>query len=94
MPDTVVSVPSDLRRDLKVEAITSTIVDVSTVPRRKLSQTSVTAQNYVIVELRLLVAAAISRSRVLLLRHRDRLSLDWPRLPSVRRGECSDRGGR
>jgi muconate cycloisomerase len=53
MPDTVVRVPSDLRRDLKVEAITSTIVDVPTVRRHKLSQTSVTAQSYVIVELRL-----------------------------------------
>jgi muconate cycloisomerase len=53
MPDTIVAVPSDLRRDLKVEAITSTIVDVPTVRRHKLSQTSVTAQSYVIVELRL-----------------------------------------
>jgi muconate cycloisomerase len=53
MPDTVISVPADLYRDLIVEAITSTIVDVPTVRRHKLSQTSVTAQSYVVVELRL-----------------------------------------
>jgi muconate cycloisomerase len=50
MPD---NVPADLRRDVAIEAITSTIVDVPTVRRHKLSQTSVTAQSYVIVELRL-----------------------------------------
>jgi muconate cycloisomerase len=53
MPDSPISVPADLHRDLIVEAITSTIVDVPTVRRHKLSQTSVTAQSYVIVELRL-----------------------------------------
>jgi muconate cycloisomerase len=40
-------------RDLAIEAITSTIVDVPTMRRHKLSQTSVTAQSYVIVRLRL-----------------------------------------
>ena len=53
MPDSLIAVPADLRRDLAIEAITSTIVDVPTVRRHKLSQTSVTAQSYVIVELRL-----------------------------------------
>ena len=53
MPDSLLTVPADLRRDLAIEAITSTIVDVPTVRRHKLSQTSVTAQSYVIVELRL-----------------------------------------
>ncbi|MFL5282618.1 MAG: muconate/chloromuconate family cycloisomerase [Rhodopila sp.] len=53
MPDSLMAVPTDLRRDLAIEAITSTIVDVPTVRRHKLSQTSVTAQSYVIVELRL-----------------------------------------
>jgi len=40
-------------RDLAIAAITSTIVDVPTVRRHKLSNTSVTAQSYVIVQLRL-----------------------------------------
>ena len=40
-------------RDFAIEAVTSTIVDVPTVRKHKLSQTSVTAQNYVIVQLRL-----------------------------------------
>ncbi len=53
MTDSVIAVPSDLRRDLTVEVITSTIVDVPTVRQHKLSQTSVTAQSYVIVEIRL-----------------------------------------
>jgi muconate cycloisomerase len=53
MPDSLVPVPSDLRRDLTVQSITSTIVDIPTIRRHKLSQTSVTAQSYVIVELRL-----------------------------------------
>jgi muconate cycloisomerase len=53
MSDRLISVPADLHRDLIVEAITSTIVDVPTVRRHNLSQTSVTAQSYVIVELRL-----------------------------------------
>jgi muconate cycloisomerase len=45
--------PADLRRDLTVVDIRSTIVDVPTVRRHKLSQLSVSAQSYVIVELRL-----------------------------------------
>jgi muconate cycloisomerase len=53
MPDSLVSAPSGLSRELMVEAVTSTIVDVPIVRRHKLSQTSVAAQNYVIVELRL-----------------------------------------
>ena len=40
-------------RDFAIEAVTATIVDVPTVRRHKLSQTSVTAQNYVIAQLRL-----------------------------------------
>lgn len=39
--------------DLSITGLTSTIVDVPTVRRHKLSQTSVTAQSYVIVRLRL-----------------------------------------
>ncbi len=50
MPDMI---PADLRHDLAVQAISSTIVDVPTVRRHKLSNTSVSAQSYVIVELRL-----------------------------------------
>jgi muconate cycloisomerase len=46
-------VPADLRRDLTIHAIKSTIVDVPTVRKHKLSSLSVTAQSYVIVELRL-----------------------------------------
>ena len=42
-----------LARDFAVEAVTSTIVDVPTVRKHKLSQTSVTAQSYVIVQVRL-----------------------------------------
>src|SRR4051812_15315174 len=42
-----------LARDLAVASVRSTIVDVPTVRRHKLSQTSVTAQNYVLVEVRL-----------------------------------------
>jgi muconate cycloisomerase len=45
--------PLDLRRDLSVIEVRATIVDVPTVRRHKLSQLSVTAQSYVIVELRL-----------------------------------------
>ena len=46
-------VPGDLARDVTVAAITSTIVDVPTVRRHKLSNTSISAQSYVIVQLRL-----------------------------------------
>jgi muconate cycloisomerase len=53
MPDTILSVPADLRRDLAINEIKSTIVDVPTVRKHKLSSLSVTAQSYVIVELRL-----------------------------------------
>ncbi|MCB4823584.1 muconate/chloromuconate family cycloisomerase [Roseicella aerolata] len=53
MPDSTITIPADLWRDLAVESVRSTIVDVPTVRRHKLSQTSVTAQSYVIVELRL-----------------------------------------
>ncbi|GAA0569412.1 muconate cycloisomerase family protein [Craurococcus roseus] len=53
MPDSTITVPADLRRDLSIASVRSTIVDVPTVRRHKLSQTSVTAQSYVIVEVRL-----------------------------------------
>jgi muconate cycloisomerase len=53
MPDTLLSVPADLRRDLTISEIKSTIVDVPTVRKHKLSSLSVTTQSYVIVELRL-----------------------------------------
>jgi muconate cycloisomerase len=53
MPDTPLSIPTDLRRDLTINKIKSTIVDVPTVRKHKLSSLSVTAQSYVIVELRL-----------------------------------------
>jgi muconate cycloisomerase len=53
MPDYTVSISSDLRRDLTIEDVKSTIVDVPTVRKHKLSSLSVTAQSYVIVELRL-----------------------------------------
>jgi muconate cycloisomerase len=53
MPDRILSVPTDLRRDLMISEIKSTIVDVPTVRKHKLSSLSVTAQSYVIVELRL-----------------------------------------
>src|SRR3954453_13517737 len=53
MPDTFRSIASDLARDLAIHSVQSTIVDVPTVRQHKLSSTSVTAQNYVIVRLRL-----------------------------------------
>ena len=53
MPDTFRSIASDLSRDLVIREVTSTIVDVPTVRKHKLSSTSVTAQNYVIVRVRL-----------------------------------------
>jgi muconate cycloisomerase len=53
MPDSRPLVPADLQRDLAIVSIRSTIVDVPTVRRHKLSSLSVTAQCYVIVELRL-----------------------------------------
>src|SRR3954470_14220492 len=51
MPDTLPSVSSDLSRDLAVREVRSTIVDVPTVRKHKLSNTSVTSQNYVVVQL-------------------------------------------
>jgi muconate cycloisomerase len=48
-----VTPPADLRRDLSVAEIRSTIVDVPTVRRHKLSNLAVSAQSYVIVEIRL-----------------------------------------
>jgi muconate cycloisomerase len=53
MPDLILPIPADLRRDLTIKEIKSTIVDVPTVRKHKLSSLSVTAQSYVIVELRL-----------------------------------------
>lgn len=53
MPDMPITVPVDLRTDLTIRDITATIVDVPTVRRHKLSSLSVTAQSYVIVQLRL-----------------------------------------
>ncbi len=53
MLDTPPAVPSDLRRDLAIVSIETTIVDVPTVRRHKLSSLSVTAQSYVVVVLRL-----------------------------------------
>src|SRR6478672_3182622 len=53
MPDSPIPVPADLRRDLAIQSIRSTIVDVPTVRRHKLSSLSVTAQSYVVVEVRL-----------------------------------------
>jgi hypothetical protein len=45
--------------ELNVRKLTSTIVDVPTVRKHKLSQTSVTAQNYVIVRVQLANGQAI-----------------------------------
>jgi len=53
MPDSLVVDTSHLARDLAIHSVTSTIVDVPTVRKHKLSQTSVTAQNYVLVQVRL-----------------------------------------
>jgi muconate cycloisomerase len=53
MPDLANAAPIDLGHDFTVVSLESTIVDVPTVRRHKLSQTSVTAQSYVIVQLRL-----------------------------------------
>ena len=51
--DTGSFVAADLARDVTIELVTSHIVDVPTVRKHKLSSTSVTAQNYVIVQVRL-----------------------------------------
>jgi len=53
MPDSRPLAPADSQRDLAIVSIRSTIVDVPTVRRHKLSSLSVTAQSYVVVELRL-----------------------------------------
>jgi muconate cycloisomerase len=53
MPDLTRSISADTRRDLMIHEIKTTIVDVPTVRKHKLSSLSVTAQSYVIVELRL-----------------------------------------
>src|SRR4051795_7071376 len=53
MPDNVSFDTTSLARDLAVAEVRSTIVDVPTVRRHKLSQTSLTAQSYVIVQVRL-----------------------------------------
>lgn len=53
MPDTLIQIASDLQHDLAIDAITATIVDVPTVRRHKLSSLSVTAQSYVIVQVRI-----------------------------------------
>ena len=53
MHDSSTGVLDDLQRDLAVVSIRSTIADVPTVRRHQLSSLAVTAQSYVIVELRL-----------------------------------------
>ena len=53
MLDQIARIPTDMKRDLAVRAVTTTIVDVPTVRQHKLSQTSVSAQSYVIVEIQL-----------------------------------------
>jgi muconate cycloisomerase len=50
MPESPVAVPTELRRDLAVRSIRSTIVDVPTRRRHRLSSLSISAQSYVIVE--------------------------------------------
>jgi muconate cycloisomerase len=53
MPDTLLTVTAGLKRDMSITSITAMIVDVPTIRGHKLSNTAVTAQNYVIVRLRL-----------------------------------------
>jgi muconate cycloisomerase len=53
MPDCRSLVPAGLQRDFAIVSVRSTIVDIPTVRRHELSSLSVTAQSYVIVELRL-----------------------------------------
>jgi muconate cycloisomerase len=53
MPYSLPLVPAGLQRDFAIASIHTTIVDVPTVRRHELSSLSVTAQSYVIVELRL-----------------------------------------
>jgi muconate cycloisomerase len=51
------SLAGGLARDLTIASVRSTIVDVPTVRGHKLSQTSITAQSYLIVQIRLANAA-------------------------------------
>jgi muconate cycloisomerase len=53
MPQALPLVPAGSQRDFAIASIRSTIVDVPTVRRHELSSLAVTAQSYVIVELRL-----------------------------------------
>jgi muconate cycloisomerase len=53
MPQALPLVPAGSQRDFAIASIRSTIVDVPTVRRHELSSLVVTAQSYVIVELRL-----------------------------------------
>jgi muconate cycloisomerase len=53
MPDSRPLISAGLQRDFAIASTRSTIVDVPTVRRHELSSLSVTAQSYVIVELRL-----------------------------------------
>ena len=53
MPDSLPPDAHGMARDLAVASVQSTIVDVPTVRRHKLSNTSVTAQSYVFVRVRL-----------------------------------------
>jgi len=53
MPDSRPLVPAGLQRDFAIASVLSAIVDIPTVRRHELSSLSVTAQSYVIVELRL-----------------------------------------
>jgi muconate cycloisomerase len=53
MPDPLPVVPAGSQRDFAIASIRSTIVGVPTVRRHELSSLSVTAQSYVILELRL-----------------------------------------
>ena len=53
MPASLRDSAAHLARDMAIRSVESLIVDVPTVRQHKLSQTSVTAQNYVIVRVRL-----------------------------------------
>jgi muconate cycloisomerase len=55
VPDTLYEA-RDLGRDLAIASVRSTIVDVPTVRRHKLSHTSVTVQSNAIVQVRLAMA--------------------------------------
>jgi muconate cycloisomerase len=53
MPDTLSNMTAGLARDMAITSIAAVIADVPTIRGHKLSNTAVTAQNYVIVRLRL-----------------------------------------